>query len=63
VLANATPTTLSNDISTRTISLDLSLITCYSYEKKGHYKSKYLKVVVRMIMTKEAIIDDPLTLT
>jgi hypothetical protein len=62
-LVGATPTTLPNDIPTSTSNPTPSHIVCYSCRKKGHYKSKCPKVVVRMATTKEATIDDPPTST
>ena len=62
-LVSVTLTILLNDIPTSTLNLTLSYIVYYNYRKKGHYKSKYPKVVVRIAITKEATIDNPLTLT
>ena len=61
-LVGATPTISPNDIPTSTSNPTLSYIVYYSYRKKGHYKSKCPKVVVRIAITKEATIDDPPTL-
>ena len=62
-LVGVTPTISPNDIPTSTSNLTLSYIVYYSYRKKGHYKSKCLKVVVRIATTKEVAIDNPPTLT
>jgi hypothetical protein len=62
-LVGATPTILSNNIPTSTSNLTLSYIVYYSCRKKGYYKPKCPKVVVRMATTKEATIGDPPTLT
>ena len=63
VLVGITSTISPNDIPTSTSNLTPSYIVCYSYRKKGHYKSKCPKVVVRIATTKEATIDNPPTST